>query len=147
MAVFLLLVSMLPVAESTKGWRGIIPLHSTRADVERLLGPSRAEQCCRYYLNELNVVFSYSVGDCRSGRGAWDVPVDTVVWITVYPKPNPRLSDLDIDKTKLKLRQGPQVEELYFDNDEEGLTLGVYEGMVQEFIYGPTAKERHLRCP
>jgi hypothetical protein len=148
MAVFLLLVSMLPVAASPKGWRGIIPLHSTRADVERLLGPSRSGECkCRYYLNELNVFFSYSPGDCSSGRGGWDVPIDTVVWITVYPKPHPRLSDLDIDKTKLKARQGLHVEEFYFDNEEEGLTLEVYEGMVQAFIYGPTAKEQHLRCP
>ena len=145
MAVFLLLVSMLPVAQSHKGWRGIVPLHSTRADVERLLGSPRPGE--RYHLNESNIIFHYSAGDCRSGRGAWNVPIDTVVWITVYPKPNPRLLDLDIDKTKFKSRQGMHAEEVYFDNQEEGLTLEVYAGMVQAFIYGPAVKEKHLRCP
>ena len=113
-----------------------------------LLGSPLTGECqCRYYFSESNVIFSYSAGDCRSGRGAWDVPVDTVVWITVYPKPNPRLSDLDIDKSRFKARQGAHPEESYFDNEEEGLTLEVYAGMVQALIYGPTAKEKHLRCP
>ncbi len=147
--IFLLLNSMFSIADTskTKGWRGIVPLHSTRTDVERLLGPGTNECKCAYYLDDLNVFFNYSPGDCKSGRGAWDVPVDTVVWITVHPKSRPQLSDLSIDESKFEKRPGGHIEDLiYYVNEEEGLTLLVSEGIVQTFLYGPTAKDKHLRC-
>lgn len=102
-AIFLLLNSGLPMADFTKpkGWRGIIPLHSTKADVERLFDSSANHECvrstCIYYLRDANVQFNYSLGDCKSDRGVWDVPADTVLWITVNPKPRPPLSALGID--------------------------------------------------
>src|SRR5882724_13565967 len=82
-----------------KGWRDIQPLHSTRADVERLLGPPTDKRdciynICTYYLHDVNVQFNYSPGDCKSGRGAWDVPPDTVVNITVHSGPGLRWSSL-----------------------------------------------------
>src|SRR5882757_1023018 len=88
--------------QKAKGWRGIIPLRSTRADVERLLGseankPECVQSLCSYYLDDVNVHFNYSSGGCNSGGGGWEVPLDTVIWITVYPRPHPRLSDLNID--------------------------------------------------
>ncbi len=148
-ALFFFLISTLSLDSPSmdKGWRGIIPLHSTRADVERLLGKGTDECKCGYYLNDMNIFFKYSPGDCRSGRGGWDVPLDTVVWITIYPKPNPRLSDLNIDETKFKKRQGAHIQEFYYENEEEGLTLEVYDDRVQSFLYGPAQKDKHLRCP
>lgn len=144
----LLTISMLSLADSAtpKGWRGIVPLHSNRRDVERLLGPG-ADSCkCAYYTNDINVFFGYSTGDCKSGHGSWDVPIDTVVWITVYPKPNPKLSAVAIEKDKFRKHQGTLKEEFLYENEEEGLTLDVYEDLVQAFIYGPTAKDKRLRC-
>lgn len=154
-AILLLLSSGFSMDESSKakGWRGIVPLHSTRADVERLLGlPANKRDCvqslCSYYLDDANVRFNYSPGDCKSGRGRWNVPPDTVVWITVYRKPYPRLSDLKIDESKFKKSQkGHLLDEIFYEDEEEGLTLMVYEGMVQTFLYGPARKDQHLRCP
>ena len=134
---------------SVTGWRNIAPLHATRADVERLLGPpiDECEIQCRYYLTDVNVLFNYSPGDCKSGRGGWDVPPDTVVWISVYPKPNPRLSDLKINESEFSKRRDAHIESLiYYENEEEGLTLEVHEGIVQAFLYGPAGKDRRLRC-
>ncbi|MEK6289146.1 MAG: hypothetical protein AABO57_25825 [Acidobacteriota bacterium] len=155
MAIFLLLTSGFSMDGSSKakGWRGIVPLYSTRADVERLLGPPAnkgdcIQSLCSYYLDDVNVHFNYSPGDCKSGRGIWNVPPGTVVWITVYPKPNTRLSDLKIDESKFKKGQKGHIEaEISYENEEEGLTLMVYEGMVQTFLYGPAGKDQHLRCP
>jgi hypothetical protein len=146
--VLLIMVWMLSSTGSPtpKGWRGIVPLHSNRRDVERLLRSGAGTCKCEYYLNDMNVFFRYSPGDCKSGRGGWDVPADTVVWITVYPKPNPKLSDLVIDMTKFKKREGTLKEEFLYDDEEEGLTLDVYEDNVQAFIYRPIAADKHLRC-
>jgi len=40
-SIILLLGIMLPQGkgDQPQNWRGIVPLHSTRADIERLLGP------------------------------------------------------------------------------------------------------------
>ncbi|MEK6289147.1 MAG: hypothetical protein AABO57_25830 [Acidobacteriota bacterium] len=90
--------------------------------------------------------FNYSAGDCNSGRGAWDVPLDTVTWITVYSKPRPRLSDLNIDESKFEKRKAIGDTLLYI-NQEEGVSMEVWQGAVMSFNYGPTAKDEHLRCP
>ena len=97
MVCSLLTLSFFQTNGSSRGWRGVIPMHSTRTDVERLLGSGINNNfLTTYYLENENVLFHYSTGDCKSGKGVWDVPVDTVIWITVHPKPNPQLSDLKI---------------------------------------------------
>jgi len=40
------------------GWRGILPLHSTRADVERLLGVGGNTSTCSYRLDAVNVIIN-----------------------------------------------------------------------------------------
>lgn len=134
-----------------KGWRGIVPLLSTRADVERLLGPGANECKCGYYLEDLNVFFYYSSGNCKSGgSGGWDVPPDTVLRIVVYRKPTPRLSDLQIDERTFKKRYGGHIARMVsYVNDDEGLIIEVDEenGLVMGFAYVPAAGDKHLRCP
>lgn len=152
MAILLTLNLTFSLAEHSmvEGWRGIVPLHSTRADVERLLGLGTNECKCGYYLDDLNVFFVYSSTNCEtSGSGAWDVPLDTVLGITVYPKLKPRFSDLRIDKTKFIERHDGHIENIvsYF-NEDEGLIIEVNRelDMVMGFYYVPAAKDQHLRC-
>jgi hypothetical protein len=64
-----------------KSWRGIEPLHSTRADVERLFG-SQVVRCggsaCIYELAEEIVFVLYSRdSSCKNddATSAWRVPV------------------------------------------------------------------------
>ena len=153
-AALFLLNFGLPMTDFTgpKGWRGIVPLHSTKADVERLFNSSSAEyECvlsaCTYYLRDANVQFNYSLGDCRSGQGVWDVPADTVLWITVNPKPRTPLSALGIDEKDFEKKKMGHIEgTLYYVNENEGLTLEVYDGLVQVFLYGPSRNDERLRC-
>ena len=153
MMVMLLTLNLtfcLPERTSVEGWRGIVPLHSTRADVERLLGPGTNECKCGYYFDDVNVSFVYSSYNCETGgSGAWDVPHDTVLRIIVYPKPSPKFSDLSIDKTKFTERHGGHIEDIVsYVNDDEGLIIEVNKesDTVLGFYYVPAAKDQHLRC-
>jgi hypothetical protein len=87
----------------TDGWRGIIPLHSTREDVERLIGPAYDATKSLYKSNLENISIRYSEGPCLGSTG-WKVSVDTVLDITIYPQPfgRIRLADLDIDRNRFK---------------------------------------------
>ena len=53
-----------------KGWRGIVPLHSTRADVEQLLGPPDRKgnkPVVSYDLEKEQVTIIYSREPCSTG--------------------------------------------------------------------------------
>ena len=134
-----------------EGWRGIVPLHSTRADVEALLGPGTNECKCGYYLDDANVFFVYSSSNCKtSASAAWNVPIDTVVRITVYPKPSAKFSDLRIDKTKFSERHDGHIDDIVsYVNNDDGLIIEVNaeRDIVMGYYYVPAAKDKHLRCP
>jgi hypothetical protein len=135
-----------------KGWRGIVPLHSTRADVERLIGKPNAEYE-RYDLGDERADIFYQRHVCSEGA-QWDVPLDTVTGISVYPKKALRLADLRLDPGKYKkggdsYSQGRTV----YWNKEEGIAYHVSErssrddDRVMEIYYQPAAGDAHLRCP
>jgi len=132
-------------SSSTKGWRGIIPLKSTRADVERLLGPSRDKVIAIYPLPEGRVTLRYSQHRCDGG---WNVPAGTVLFISINPEPEP-LANLKLDLTRYRKEPGDYdvLDHFYYRNEEEGLSFSVLGEIVLEHIYGPTAADRHLRCP
>jgi len=135
-----------------KGWRGLVPLHSTRSDVERLLGPGKDACNCAYDLDDANVLILYSEGDCNNGTtGGWLVPSGTVLRITVHVKPRPRVSELGIDISKFEKRQAGHLKDVFeYYNAEDGITLEVREGTVLGFYYGPAQEDKEdkrLRCP
>ena len=100
--IAILIIHALVVVVKAKEWRGIIPLHSTRVDVERLLGGASAKkQLTTYQTKREAVSVLYASGPpCGSDAGSeWKVPKDTVVSITVSPKDRVLLSGLEIDLT------------------------------------------------
>jgi len=85
-------------------WRGIVPLRSTRADVERLLG--KPNESGRYEVNGDRADINYSDGPCRGlynslakGNCKCLVLKDTVLSIYVEPE-HLKFSKLKIDKSK-----------------------------------------------
>lgn len=99
-SVALLLLTLSSSATDTKGWRGIVPLRSTRADVEALLGEGTSECKCSYYQEDMNIHFVYSSGNCESGgSGDWNIAPATVIGFTIHPKPSPKLADLNINES------------------------------------------------
>ena len=64
LATVICIILIIATCAFGKGWRGIVPLHSNRSDVERLLGPS-AEPSNIYKLKDMVVVVDYTDGPCE----------------------------------------------------------------------------------
>jgi hypothetical protein len=101
--LILLLLWVMPLTcyAQPNSWRGLTPLRSTRADVERRWGHSSSPCECSYFTEDKNeyVMIVYSDGHCDSL--GWNIPKDTVISISVTPrKDRPLLSDLNVDLTK-----------------------------------------------
>jgi hypothetical protein len=128
------------------GWRGIAPLHSTRADVERLLGPAtRGDAYSSIYdLKDAYVSVQFSGGPCSNG---WDAPAGTVTSVSVTPKPKPLFSRL-----KLNMKGYRRIDDVetpgavHYVNEEEGVTYEVQSDRVVVIFYVPQARDKHLRC-
>lgn len=132
-----------------EAWRGIIPLKSSRADVERLLGPPTGP-LVTYYLSDVTVDFWYS--KCRCGdkckNDLWNVPPDTVTSIRVNLKGLVRLADLKLDLSQFKkLRLADDVPRSFiYTNEKEGLDIEGGNEYASALIYGPRLEDNHLRC-
>src|SRR4030095_4314340 len=84
--------STLPQAE---GWRGLVPLSSTRRDVETVIGAPITPSGSSYETKNENVFVQYSDGPCEKGWPyGWSVERDTVIMISVSPKNSLTLRDL-----------------------------------------------------
>ncbi|SRR6266851_6236448 len=129
----------------TRGWRGIVPLKSTRADVERILGPP-TEKSGITYLPDKSVVVQYSTRRCDDG---WDVPPGTVIAFDIRLDPIVSLADLRLDLTKYKKVRGDSdvSDHFYYVDEERGFAISVRDGKADAFIYQPTAKDKSRRCP
>ena len=92
----LLFVALTFVAVSeAKDWRGIKPLHSTRADVERSLGQPQQGSKGSYSTADETILVSYSESPCAHG---WNVPPGTVISLSVYPKKPLKIDTLGISR-------------------------------------------------
>lgn len=93
--VFLVIAFLLAFAitdySQTNSWRGIVPLKSTRADVEKLETIKSKKPCeygsCQQYETETEIAeIYYAVDKCKGASLGWDVPKDTVMEIEIYDK-------------------------------------------------------------
>lgn len=127
-----------------KDWRGIVPLRSTRADVERLLGQPEQGSGGVYQTVSESILVSYSEKPCDYG---WQVPPGTVINISVRPKNPPALASLKLDERKYEKRTDPHIGSLhYYVNPEEGINYTVDAGVVTCIEYYSSAKDNTLRC-
>lgn len=128
-----------------KEWRGIVPLHTTRAGVVAILGAPNAEYG-RYDFENENATIFYVTHTCSEG-GAWNVPFDTVEHISVYPKGGLKLSDLRINLKEYE-KYVNEHRTIYY-NKREGIQYATIEpsGQVMEIYYQPAAADENLRCP
>lgn len=137
-----------------KEWRGIVPLRSTRADVERLLGePGRrvSDFGSFYDFKDVAAVVWFETTGCegdtlqsRCGWG-WNVPRDTVTGIGVaFKSPQPLPTKLTLDGVK---REESCAGLVYLENSRVGSAIEIYRGKLLSVTYTPTEAEAHLRCP
>jgi len=150
------LCGMITMADlpQAKGWCGIMPLRSTRADVERVLGsPTKSHGVAfTYDTKKERVLIFYSAGPCKKGvSDEWNVPPDTVVSITVHPNAKLLVDSLQLDKTKYRRERDPHADlVVYYVNKEEGIRISarmLQEGEdVDSITYEPGTEDSHLRC-
>src|SRR6266850_2314540 len=136
-------------------WRGLVPLKSTRADVEQLLGSSKGLLAGNYNYETKTekVEVMYSEGSCKpSLEGQWNVPVDTVLSITVFPQTKVLVSTLRLDERTFSRAQEAHPENwLYYVSPEKGVMVHAMQingcEEVMSITYRPTTKDEGLRCP
>jgi hypothetical protein len=86
-----------------KEWRGIVPLRSTRADVERLLGTPTQRLGDVYYYRlrqELAVIWFLKASPAMVCRRGWHASPDTVTAIGVIPWANRALRPQDLQASR-----------------------------------------------
>jgi hypothetical protein len=129
--IFVLLIFLLAsaIVSEAKSWRGLTPLKSTRADVERLFGPPGEYK--QYHFENEKVSINYYEGGCNKVDDCRClVPKDTILSIFVTLEVEMRFSKLGLDRTKYKKALSP-----------EDATVAVYTNYDEGIIY--TVDEEH----
>lgn len=131
-----------------QGWHGIIPLVSTRAEVEKILGPPIKENNSVYETENETVAVVYSDFPCKEGlAGAWNVSKDTVIRIRISPKNTIRISDLHIEADKYQKIEHPHISGmLTYLNEDSGIAIHTRYEVVEQIVYNPPAKDVNLQC-
>ena len=124
-----------------KAWRGITPLKSTRADVERLLG--KPNGLGRYQFDNERAYVLYADGFCnRTDVCECLVPSDTVLGIFVTIEVEMKFSDLKLDLSKFRMKRDTHLSMLVsYSNDGEGIVYTTADDEVTHVTYVPTAKD------
>ena len=154
--ILLVMVSTSSVA--AKDWRGILPMHSTREDVEALLGPPPPPPEDRsytlnksrsiYYLDEGEVYIVFAGDEFLKQNNCNAVPLGTVLMIQVTPKHEMVISNLKLDEKAFR-RFNPSQNGLEYEgfiDEREGLVIRTYQGKVDRMVYLASALDR-ARCP
>ena len=129
-----------------KDWRGIVPLKSTRIDVERAFGvPKHSTSQFSYYnlANEI-AVFRFEAESCDPYGLRWNVPMGTVVRIGVVPKGTHRREEYQSSDLKMVFNGAGFSD---YSDYSAGLTIETYKNLVTLVDYYPEAAQDNLRCP
>lgn len=144
--ICLIIIVFSAPAKDRTGWRDIIPLRSTRAQVEQVLGV--LDRRCQCYATEDEIVrVSYSRGPCKGDEAGWNVPADTVLSLHVTLKTPLPFSEMKFRKEDF-IKTVDDTVTSHYGNGEKGLRYAVSSsGNVESVWYGPSVKDNHLRCP
>lgn len=138
--VVLLLLLFLTAELQAKEWRGIIPLRSTRVDVERLLG--QPGEHGRYQFEDERAYINYADGQCdRTDRCECLVPEGTVIEIRVVLEDIVKFSEVGLDLTSYERTDNGAF--VTYANDEEGIIYTVSKELdeVHSISYIPSARD------
>lgn len=145
----LFLLALCGVTVNAEPWRGIVPLKSTRSDVERLLGKPLAGGINSYVTykletEEVRVEYADQKLCSRPDRCNCRVPDDTVLHIVVRLKTIIRFSSLELDKSKFHPIVNPEnANNVAYSNSDAGLmyVISKRDDLVLYVQYGPTLKD------
>jgi hypothetical protein len=148
--IILALVLVTAIDVAARDWRGLLPMHSTRADVINLLGPAPNPATDRllYSFEDAEVLFMFAdekylaSGDCEG------VPEGTLLAISVRPKQETSVVSLNLNQSSLKRFNPADVNTdlIGLVDEQEGIVVRVATQFVEEVVYIPSLNDRP-RCP
>lgn len=147
-------ILMLVGIPQERGWHNVVPLHSTRKDVETLLGPPDESRgvASTFKWKDGRIRVFYADGFCKEGvTNDWNVPSDTVVSLTFEPNKNLNIAELKLDKTQYERVPDYHLQSaIHYLNRKEGIRISVRQEKdgedVQSITYEPAEKDYSLRC-
>jgi len=138
------------VHQQAAAWYGITPLHSLRADVERILGKPSGTCLCEYKRDGDLVRVDYAGSPCGDEKAEhWNVRPDTVLTVTIHPKMVSPFANYSTDSGTLAKTDDPELKGYaIYSSDTDGIAYHVTdEGKVFMIMYYGSSKDRTaLRC-
>ena len=143
-------------------WRGLTPLHSTRNDVEALLGsPNRPGTTLVTYKTDYEtVVAKYSNENCDTSSSGWKVATGTLIELVVNPTPSFLLKELHLPSSRYERRENfayPEVDNpprvWTYTDQSHGISIRTHSSasaagdeLVVSISYFPSQRNEGLRC-
>ena len=138
---------------AAKPWRGIVPLRSKRAQVRRVLGKPNiggAGSIELYERQEGRIQVRYARQPCEQGLpadwGNWRVARDTVVNISISLHEEIPVANLKVRNLEKYRWYTDDSGATYYRDERQGIEYQVQDEMVTAIAYGPTIRDRALRC-
>ena len=144
---FVLLLLVPSIAIHAKDWHGITPLHSTSADVQKILGPAWHDFPTGhsiFLVDGAPVEIVFAVRSVGGERCSGNVLPGTVLSIYVTPKRETPLTDLEIDPTRSKVFSFEGLDYRAYYDQRSGLLVSVLNGKLETLWYLANASDRHL---
>lgn len=144
--LFVVVCSGYSAENSQSGWNGIVPLHSTRRDVEGQLGEPTGECHCAYATPNEAITVYYSEGPCKGPPYGWNVGAGTVLSIRVSPKKETMLSESEVLAQNYVKSTGVDGPIIDYINLERGIKYSVQNGIINSISYLPAKSDLAVRC-
>jgi hypothetical protein len=145
--ILLCAVLLVSSSASAKTWRGIVPLHSTRADVEKLLGPPNNEDA-GYDFEDEKAFITYGFHKCEEDLpGGWNLPLETVVEVRISSNKDVSMADLSVPWQTLEQIYSVRTSQIEYLNAEEGVRYTTVDGFVRAITYiGSAEDQKKFSC-
>ena len=140
----------------SQDWFGkIIPLQTTKEDVEKIIPISPSEKSksgntYTYFLKDWTVIIDFSPGRCVSEKyEKWNIEEGVVmnVFYTATNNPEEWVKLSVIEKNMSGFKKEKRSEHTYYTDLERGIIYTTHAGRVRSFTYFiPPNKQDYLRC-
>jgi hypothetical protein len=133
-----------------QAWKNIIPLKSTRMDVEKMLGLSigkteYGENGFTYNSADGKLDVFYAPERCKGKIRGWSVEPDTVLTFTLFPKDSGMLDYKKIREQDFILVSYHSLTFSFID-PEKGTNYVFNQGKLDSITITPKVSDNHLRC-
>lgn len=143
--IYIILLNQIVFGQESRSIReSIIPLLSTRLEVEKVVLPLREGRNDEYETEKEKITINYSKKQCL--EHGWNVKPDTVIDYTVYPKEKISIDVLDKSISQL-IHTSDDAGYSYYTNLQKGIQYLVnFEKSIESIRYTPAETDSKFRC-